>query len=199
MNFLTTFFVLMIILISRSESIVLDCDYKDYKEYGYGCWIQNSIENLKTDREISEVRGQHLSGKGIDDVKSFISYTKTLNFFPQNLTKFFKNIDTVWIQASKLQEISKKDLKQFGRNLRNLWLDWNEIEVIEGNLFEFNPNLEHISLYKNKMVHIGSGAFDRLEKLRELNLKGNPCTRRLPDYYTIPSRIIREVEKSCKS
>jgi hypothetical protein len=41
-------------------------------------------------REISEVQGQHLSGKTNDDMRDIYFDRKTMNFFPRGLTKFFK-------------------------------------------------------------------------------------------------------------
>jgi hypothetical protein len=194
------FLIALTILTVESENILLECEYGDMYSTGYDCTVQNTeLITSKDHRTISEVRGQHLSGKNNDDVKLFYSDYKKVNFLPRGVTKFFKNIDTVWITSGNLQEISKDDLKQFGGNLKHLWLSQNQIKIIEGDLFEFNPNLREISFHSNKIVHIDSGAFDGLQKLRsELNLYYNPCTRTLTSSINNPSEVIREVKKSCK-
>lgn len=66
-------------------------------------------------------------------------------------------------------------MKQIGDKLKGLFLYVNLIEVIEGDLFEFNPNLENIQMDRNKIARIGLGAFDGLNKLHSIDLGPNPC------------------------
>jgi hypothetical protein len=199
MNFLTTFIATLAVLVGGSESLVLECEFEDDP---YGCLVQNSeLITSKDIQTIFEVRGQHESGKNNNDVNFFYSHNKKVKFFPRGLTKFFRNIEKVQIYHGKLQEITKEDLKQFGDKLQELWLGYNKIRVIEGDLFEFNPNLEEIDLSDNYIVHIESGAFNGLEKLL-IWLESNPCTTGRDDYTESDRQqvleIISEVENSCK-
>jgi hypothetical protein len=135
-------------------------------------------------------------------VKYFRSFVKKVNYFPRGLTKFFKNLEIVYIYNGNLQEVSKNDLKEFGENLKKLLLDHNEIRVIEGDLFEFSPNLNDIDLRSNKIVHIDLEAFDKLDELKSLHMEKNSCTS--DDKKVVYGRsevleLIRDVEKSCKN
>lgn len=78
---------------------------------------------------------------------------------------------------ARLKEISSDDLKQFSGNLRHLWLFYNDIEVIEENLFMHNPNLWFIELASNKIAHVDAKVFDNLRNLNTLRLHENPCTK----------------------
>jgi Leucine-rich repeat (LRR) protein len=198
MIFLKIFLLTLTILIGGSKSIVLKCKYEKYR-LGYACIVNNSelVVSTNDKQSISEVQGTHTSGLSNNDVRAFKSNGKTAIFFPRGLTIFFKNIETVQIINGKLQKISKDDLRQFGGNLKKLWLDNNELQEIKGDLFEFNPNLENMSFTSNKIVHIDSGAFDGLVKRDYLNLSKNPCTEFMENKNFL--EIIREVEKSCKN
>lgn len=204
MIFLVNFLVIFGVFVVGSESVVVECKYGVYIS-GYCCDVQNSeLITSKTDREISEVRGQHLSGRNNDDVKFFYSDNKKVNFFPRGLTKFFKNIETFQIADGKLQEITKEDLKEFGEKLKILLVYRNKIEVIEGDLFEFNKNLERIEIDLNKIIHIDSGTFDKLEKLHTIDFGPNPCVPSDKNDDIRNNRpkvleLIRDVEKSCQN
>jgi hypothetical protein len=99
-----------------------------------------------------------------------------MNFFPRGLTNFFKNVENIYTPSVKLQEITKDDLAQFGGKLILFGISYNEIRVIEGDLFVNNPNLEVTYLEGNKIVQIDSGAFDGLQQLYGLWVFSNPCT-----------------------
>lgn len=127
-------------------------------------------------------------------------FLKQVNFFPLGITRFFENIEKVNIYGGKLNEVTKDDLKQFGSKLEELELQQNDIEAIEGDLYEHNRNLRWINLRDNKIKRIGGGTFDGLEKLMFLYLDQNPCTKWDDNVYldcNAALRLISKVEKSC--
>jgi hypothetical protein len=182
------------ILCDRTESFTVNCKFS-YFNQEYGCDVENiELITSKENRDISQVKSQHLDGKANNDVKWLIFDNKEVKFFPRSLTKFFKNVETVKITNSNLQEITQDDLKEFGKKLKKLCLGGNEIEFIERNLFKYNANLEEISLTSNKIVYIESRVFDDLKKLSNLNFNNNPCTK---DFYGNNINDIRSLEISC--
>lgn len=155
----------------------------------------------RENRTISEVRGQHLGGKSHNGVHKIKASGKVLNFFPQNLTNYFKNLKFVEIYNANMSEITKDDLQQFGENLKEISLSNNKIEVVEGDLFDATPNIEKINFSNNKIGFIETGAFGNLTKLRELSVANNPCT--VGSDYAWNGRdailnLIERVEESCK-
>jgi len=123
---------------------------------------------------ISGINGKHWSLKSHNDVLGFVADQKTIKFFPKDLDKFFKNLKSIYIQSCKLKEIHQSDLKVFP-NLVYIFLVYNEIEVIEDGLFDFNPDLEYIGFYEGKLVHIDPNVFDRLNNLSNVLLSLVRC------------------------
>jgi hypothetical protein len=193
-------FLIFLAFIASVQSLILECRFGDVWGFGYSCIVQNSqLITSKDDREISEVKGQHLSGKTNDDVKFFQAEVNVF-YFPRNLTNFFKNLDKVWIHRAFLQEITKDDLNQFNNTLREIHLHVNQLKVIPSNLFENNENIEEITLSDNQIRHVESGAFDGLQKLRIIYFEENPCTNDYDYGYNHDQAFntIRRVERKCK-
>lgn len=192
--------IILIFFISTTESFFLiDCDFY-HGNFGFTCNVQNSELNLTPDdREITGVKGYRLSGKS-GDVKVFHSDNKKFNFFPQGITKFYKNIETVQIYKGGLREISKEDFQQFGDKLKFLYLYFNEIQVLEADLFEFNKNLIEISFESNKIMHIEHGTFSKLENVQKMWMNFNLCTSE-NDFTEDPSMVfelMKKIEGKCQ-
>lgn len=189
------------IKILHVKGVILDCIFTSHDKHGYCCEVQKKDFIIsKVCREITGVRGYHLSEKTNDDVKYFLSANKKVNFFPRNLTNFFKNIETVYIHNTDIKEITKSDLEPFGNNLINLWIhNSNELALIESDLFFYNRNLVEIYLSTNKIKHVQNGAFNGLEKLTRFEIHENPCTTVADTSTKSPIiTIIRNIEANCK-
>lgn len=202
---LLTFSLIFVIFIAGFESVVLECKYEMELFGGYACIVMNPEPiTSKCNREISQVQDQHLSGKSDNDVNVFWSLANKMNYFPRGLTKFFKNIQNVVIYHANLKEISKKDLEQFGNKIRYLYLAYNDIEIIEGDLFEFSWNLLGINFSYNKLKHIDPEVFDGLNVIHTLDLESNPCLSDSENMYSIyidhtaALQYIKRLKGECK-
>lgn len=170
------FLLIFSILLYKTESITLNCRfYEPFEDFDYCCYVEKYFSTSRDNREISEVIGEHMNGKNHDRVEIIDIYEKETIFFPRGISKFFKNLQTVSILNSKLQRITKNDLKEFGDKLIKLKLAGNQLKVIEADLFEFNKNLEEIYLQRNQIIHIDLRTFDKLEKLKWLHIGENLC------------------------
>lgn len=67
-----------------------------------------------------------------------------------------------------LSSISADDLKPF-QNLLSLSLARNNLDTIDGNLFEYSKNLQVIDFNDNPLEHIGFDLFANLEWLERAN------------------------------
>lgn len=165
-------------LINCSSSSDIDCIYKDtgFSAIGtvYSCDVLNNPNITEMEDTVDSVSGVHKIRKNYDDVLGIFISFKTINYFPQNLELFFKNLKAIVIWDSKLKFIHQSDLKSFPK-LVQLSLSSNSIEIIEEDLFDFNPNLEFIVFSSNKISHIHSDVFDNLSKLNTLHLFSNQC------------------------
>jgi len=148
-------------LFGSSESTSFQCSFSvSSVQWGtlgkvYVCFVPNSPNITSLDAaQIDDTSGTHKAGYNDDNVVAISVYNKALvHYFPRGLNKFFKNLKGIEIHSTGLKEIHQSDLKDYPK-LINLWL-WNSnLEIIEENLFEFNPNLEAINLNSNKISRI---------------------------------------------
>lgn len=192
------FLFLFISLIVKHEAIVIECDFKD-SYYGYKCEAKSlQITAKDGDRYVKRVYGQHVERKSYDDVKVFYSGYMTVNYFPQNLEKNLRRLETIQIDHANLKEITSDDLRPFGARLRNLWLGSNDIEIIKDDLFQYNPNIEWIYLEYNKIKNVESGAFENLQKLHNLNFINNPCHSGQASDQPAVNFLISNIEFRCE-
>jgi hypothetical protein len=109
------------------------------------------------------------------EVKSFYIYQSPLTrFIPMGITNYFRNLTVLVIAQTGLKSVTKSDLKPF-KSLKGLYLDKNELDVLESDLFENNLKLQEINFSENLLKHI---AFDILEPLKNLyraDFFSNPC------------------------
>jgi Leucine-rich repeat (LRR) protein len=109
------------------------------------------------------------------EVKSFYIYQSSLlRFIPSGITNYFRNLTVLVIAQTSLKIITKMDLKPF-KNLKGLYLDKNELDVLESDLFEHNLKIQELNFSENLLKHI---AFDVLEPLKHLtraDFFNNPC------------------------
>jgi hypothetical protein len=193
------------LLTNIAISINIECDYGIFDSshaYGdkYRCLVKNDIKIiLPEDVYIESVIGTHNGGKTNDNDIHFHISSKSVQYFPRGMEKFFKNLKGIVIWHTQLKEIHQEDLKPY-RNLNNLYLSGNDIEIIEDGLFDYNPDIEVIIFENTKLFHISPTVFNNLTKLITLFFNGNVCTKLLSirDRATT-SNVISGVKKSCIS
>lgn len=194
-----------VIIFKETFSISVECEFEDDQifggKYGYQCLVKSINATSKNDREITEITGKHIEGRSNCDVVQFDLRVGNLGRFPLGIKKYFPNIETLLlITNTDLKEVSAEDLKPFGEDLRFILLGQNSIEIIDFDLFRYNPNLELISFYANPIRHIDDGAFDNLPKLQTLIMNKISCAG---DTATNEDRLstlklIRTAETNCK-
>ncbi|XP_070501450.1 putative leucine-rich repeat-containing protein DDB_G0290503 [Chironomus tepperi] len=164
----------------------------------YHCTFRNSVRITSPDAaQIDSVTVTHLAGYNNDNVEVFSVLGVQIDFFPRGLNKIFKNIKGIYIASAGLKEIHQKDLKHFPY-LKYLALHANNLEILEKNLFEFNPDLEVIYLNFNKISHIDPNVFDKLTKLKSLNLNSNVCIKLdASNNSTAVQNVIKTAKNQC--
>jgi Leucine rich repeat len=143
----------------------------------YRCQANNQGDLIldRSNRQIDSLAGKHQDWNTNANLKGvYIDDSKVL-YFPLGLEKLIVNLEGIAIQKSKLKEISKDDLKEY-KNLRLIDLYYNDIQFLEPNLFENNPNLKYIAFHDNKLAHIDAHVFDIfVGKLNVLLIARNIC------------------------
>jgi len=98
-----------------------------------------------------------------------------------------------------LKEIRSTDLKPFP-NLTYLNLGENLIQVLEDGLFDYNPELEILAFWGNKIIHVGMNVFSSLAKLTSLSLGNNVCIVLIAeDNTTAVLNVINKARIQCKN
>jgi len=195
---------MFVTLFGSSQSASFECRYLNVDKWGklatiYECEVQNVVNITSPDAaQVDEISGTHLAGFKNDNVEVFYVFQKgPINYFPRGLNTIFKNLKLIQIYNSGLKEIHQSDLKDFPK-LLGLYLQSNNLEIIEENLFKFNPNLEFISLNSNKISHIDPNVFDNLIKLNTLYLIINPCINMAAIYNpTEVQNLIKTAQSLC--
>lgn len=98
-----------------------------------------------------------------------ISNAAALRFIPTGIKRKFPNLYELAIKYCSLQAVHKSDLKELGSSLVILSLDANRLTAIDAHLFEFNTNLEKISLSFNPIRHINPAFFTNLKNLQNIS------------------------------
>jgi Leucine rich repeat len=192
----------LLIVAATAQQNTIECEFETYE----WLWIAK-FYTCKTKtlpgvlNKNTHVTGTHESGKNDGEVEWLRcdSTTCGMTKFPHGLEKIFGNLRGVQFFAVGLSELHKEDLIPY-TNLEHLLLHYNELTVLEENLFSGNPNLRTIYLPFNKIKVIHPTAFDNLTKLRHLNLHGNVCI----DVNAVNDRdqikeLIDRVKDECKS
>lgn len=174
MNFLNKILIFLNYFLIPINSLILHCEFKNDPFYGYSCYVKSLHITSKSDRTITQVTGNHLSGKVSEDVKFFECRGKNLNFFPIGLENFF-NLDSIYIFSSNLTEITGDDLKSFDK-LKVLYLWDNNIPTLKADLLNNNPKIRILYLSSNKIKKVEKGTLTkRALKLVDLDFELNEC------------------------
>jgi hypothetical protein len=91
---------------------------------------------------------------------------QTVNFMPKFTCLLAQRLKALRIWSCHLKVISKDDLQQFPRLLQ-LFLQFDDIEWLEGDLFNYNPLLEIVGILgNNNLLFIEANLLDSLKKIR---------------------------------
>jgi len=114
------------------------------------------------------ISGQHKKSRTDQDVQCVSFENCTVPKLPQGITKIFPNLKAIWIEHSKLEQISKDDLAEY-KNLEMFVCIDNKVKYLAGNVFEDFNNLEIISFYENNLKVVEPNILDGLNKLNYVN------------------------------
>lgn len=167
------------------DALIIDCHFvykdwihtnKDTKEVAsllYGCNAKILMYGINNDT-VTEVIESHMKGSTNKNVKLLNIDRQPYNKIPKGITKFFQNLVGLFVQDSKLQSVSNKDLRPFPK-LQYLSLYGNLIESIENDLFKFTPNIVYVNFGWNLLMHVGTGILKPLKKLSTVSFYRNTC------------------------
>lgn len=95
---------------------------------------------------------------------------------PRGIGRLLPELLNLKVTNCELKEIKQADLMEL-HHLKLLDLSSNDIEVIDKDLFKFNPKLQGLMLDLNNIKKIDGNVFDDLKYLKVLSLAANQCVQ----------------------
>lgn len=108
-----------------------------------------------------------------DPIKIFCANQQKVHYLPHGLDTFFPDLEGLQVWESRLKAIHQDDMQQMPK-LRFLYLAYNHIEILDKDVFEFNPELEFINVKWNRLAVIGD-ILKQLPKLSYAYFDENLC------------------------
>ena len=134
------------------ESFDLECDEESSNWEQVGkikvCYAEN-VNITSRHEEVTSVNGrtEPTNLQGLEIVH------QTVNYLPKGINKFFPNLKGLVVENSKLKSLKKDDLKSL-KQLVYVNFVGNDLESLDGDLFEFNPKLKFIGFGSNKIKYV---------------------------------------------
>ncbi|KAL7011224.1 hypothetical protein ACKWTF_014169 [Chironomus riparius] len=183
---------LIILQISLSKPVQLSCkleimNFSFYTNQNCCCVIGDFTVYHRNENVIISLNQKSL------EFNCFVATNKKLFYLPKNIGK---TLNIIEIKNSNLKEISSEVLQNY-KDLKYLDLSGNKIEILEGNLFQFNTKLEDINLRNNKIFAGALTTFDNMINLKFLNLGGNACISLVADDKKELERVKSSFRESC--
>ncbi|KAG5670805.1 hypothetical protein PVAND_001043 [Polypedilum vanderplanki] len=166
---------------NKINAIQINCDFSrsdPWTEVGviYYCAMTNNVfEMTPENSEVTQINGMHYNFKTNKEVLGFWAEAVNMLYFPKNLNVHFENLIAVGFENTGMSEVHKEDLQPFGEKLTFFRLSGTNLQIIEKDLFIYNPNLRTVVLQRNKIRQIDPFVFDNLHHLKYLSLKSNYC------------------------
>lgn len=166
--------VLIVVLTSSSayDYSTEDFDYDATFGTDHLKCIVDSLSVTTPGEVVSSLRGLHCDN---ERATSLSIEDQNVIFWPRGLETIFNSLTNILLSNSKLSFVHQLDLKPF-ENLRELNLSNNDLTILDGNLFEFNRDIESVSFSGNKLIVIGENIVNSLKTLMAADFRDNICT-----------------------
>lgn len=159
------FLIISIFVFVESNNIWCEFMNPDY----YQCEVCNEVVTSEPNR-IEQVFGEHAEKKSNADIKYFHTRSKYIEKLPENLHDVFPNLENIEIESPTFREITKNDLKAFGKNLKVFSLSYTGVDYIPPNLFKATPNLTHLEIESTEIKFLSTEIFKDIPKLEFLRV-----------------------------
>jgi hypothetical protein len=125
---------------------VLECEREEMRGWSIG-----NVFTCRTKNMHITTRGATMASTAaanINEVKALSINDQIVNFMPKFETSLARRLEAFNAYRCGMKSLEKDDLKQFPK-LRELHLEKNELEWLDGDVFEFTSQI----LYKQTAVH----------------------------------------------
>jgi len=182
--------------VSHNISCIFEEKYFEVESFHY-CNVVGDF-HINSFKE-AYITSSNLTAENRTKTKGIRIYQKTCIYFPQNLENVFDKLEVIEISYGHLKEIHQENLKPFV-DLKVLYLEKNDLEILENGLFENNLKLQFIFLESNKIKHIDTNVFENLTALTHLHLRNNDCINiNINNKPLARTEIRKHLDKKCKN
>ena len=150
------------------------------------------------DQNVTNVNNQNENTFAGSTFKHISIKKQVVNFVPQNLGYFFKDLEGIRIHGSKLKEVEKEDFSLFPK-LMECSLDSNDIQVIPYGLFDGNLELVNVHFGSNKLIYVAPDVFTPLKKLVNAVFHSNTCINIYTDAQSSVPTLEASFKATCQS
>lgn len=202
-------FSLAFITFAEVTALTLPCVYKvvnwkfdNKKQKGYKCEIAGKFEVKERNMTIDKIKRDDPEGypqpMNYTNPSHIWALNKDIWYFPKHLEIFFAHLRILEFQNCGLRELTQNDLKAFPE-LASLNLDRNLLQILEKDLFKFNPKLQGITINTNFIKYIDANIIDHLNDLTVINLLENDCLTAMGgDRAEIKKNIKSQIKNNCQ-
>lgn len=99
-----------------------------------------------------------------------------MRYFPNGFGKFFPQLEKLTVTFG-LKSIKAADFEGLA-NLKELYIEINDIDELSSDLFKFTPELSVISFTSNNISRVGKDLLKNLNSLKHVDFRCNKCIDR---------------------
>ena len=178
------------------ESLDLKCEIEKSEWHHADKFEQCTVKNIKVTTKNESIKSVNGSIKPMSPKSLWIDH-QTVYYLPKGVDKFFPNLEMLTVYDTELKSLTQDDLKSL-THLMFIYLNHNDIEYLDNDLFKFNLKLKTVSLSENKLKYIGANLLSNLKGLQVVNFQFNPCINvRALTSSEIPA-LVRKFQAQCK-
>lgn len=163
-------------LYSQSTAINLGCTYSVLTVWQisnlYNCGATVFI--FDNGRFVTSVSSNHQAGRSNRHVQSLMITNQNIGFVPRGIGKFFPNLESLHLSNAGVEDLSYYDIESLPM-LRQLDLISNRIQVVQADLFWYNPRIQYVSFHGNPVRSVDASVFDFRYDLVTLNFPSTSC------------------------
>lgn len=186
--------------LGQHSATVLECDYKTYDDSHWGMrytCIAKSFRTTLNDRTVTEVKGNHNSGRGNSDVRRLFIKKQSCSYLPLNLAAHFPNLEILYVMNSNVQFLYDGDLDGL-TNLKVLDVSHNPIEQLGKDFFKGHSSIEQLSFYDCHLKIIDAEALNPLTNLKFAAFDNNICFDFRGEDASRIRRLKIEIRENCQ-
>lgn len=173
--FFTIFVLVFVELLAQSPpEVEVTCEFRYTRVLGYdgyACVLTDLNLQLSSQKATVGIRGDHMEGLGISDVKVLQIINTTMNNFPANIFNGLPNIEA--LEVFNCGSFEFGFAFTYAARLKEIRMVFNNLPILPTGLFLGAENIEYMILYRNEIEDLGEAPFLGLPKLWHISLASN--------------------------